>query len=144
VIEILFPNFKPDLSAARKVTFVSKAELDEEENFDLGGVRSYEYMVKILEERKRKAEFKKQLSEWSKKRKALWTSVFKAKQRLNRAHYLMDMKKVREARESVAYNTTRLEEWHREKPVSNFSRNSSGRVLESVDVVKTQKVSSAA
>jgi len=142
VIEVLFPTYTPDLSKARRVSFTSKAELDEEESLCIRQV-SYEYMVKLREFRLKKQEFRKQMRDWAKKRKQLYTNVFKSKRSLNRAHELMDLKRVRACRENLAYNQKRLAEWEHEKPISPVFGNSSSPVLESVDVVSKEKVSSA-
>jgi hypothetical protein len=142
VIEVLFPTFTPDLSKARRISFTSKAELEEEESLCVRQV-SYEYMVKLRDFRLKKQEFRKEMREWAKKRKQLYTNVFKSKRSLNRAHELMDLKRVRACRENLAYNIKRLEGWELEKPISPVFGDSSNRLLESVDVESKEKVSSA-
>lgn len=142
MIEVLFPTYKPDLSKARRVSFTSKAELEEEESLCVRQV-SYEYMVKLREFRLKKQEFRKQMREWSKKRKQLYTNVFKSKRSLNRAHELMSLERVRTCRQNLTYNQKRLEEWELEKPISPVFGNPSNRLLESLDVESKEEVSSA-
>lgn len=141
MIEVLFPTFKPDLSKARRVSFTSKAELEEEESLCVRQV-SYEYMVELREFRLKKQEFRKQMREWSKKRKNLAVNVFKSKRSLNRAHELMNMERIKVCRQNLIYNQKRLEGWELEKPISPVFGDSSNRLLESVDVVEKEEVSS--
>lgn len=142
MIEVLFPTYKPDLSKARRVSFTSKSELEEEESLCVRQV-SYDYMVKLREFRLKKQEFRKQMREWSKKRKNLAVNVFKSKRSLNRACELMNMERIKVCRQNLIYNQKRLEGWELEKPISPIFGDSSNRLLESVDVESKEEVSSA-
>ncbi len=136
LLETLKPTYKPNLSGARRISFTSKSELEEEEKL----CGTYEGMLKIQEFRLKKQQYRLELKEWSKKRKQLYTNVFKSKRSLNRAHELMNLGKVRACRETLAYNVKRLEEWERAKPLPPVFIDSRLDKLESLHVVAKAEV----
>lgn len=139
LLETLFPTHQPNISGARRISFTSKDELEEEEKL----CGTYDGMVRLREIRLKKQQYRKELRAWSKKRKQLYTNVFKSKRSLNRAHELMSLERVRTCRQNLTYNQKRLEEWELEKPISPVFGNPSNRLLESLDVESKEEVSSA-
>lgn len=114
LIDTLKPSsYRPNLSKAVLVSFSQAEDFDETMPKQI----SYETLQKLIALRERKSEFKKEYLEWSKRRKVLNNAVKRSRASLNRAHSAMDIKKVRDARESLNFNLKRLEVWDAEKPV---------------------------